>query len=96
MTNAEVRCFGRRYFIDIAFPDHKLAIEIDGRIHQQDRTMFESDRRRQNHLVLQGWWVLRFTWEMLSSEPDEFIETVHDAMRTIELGCGLSGKKPDA
>ena len=60
---------GRLYYIDIAFPHVKLAIEIDGRRHEEDQDLFESDRWRQNALVADGWRVLRFTWEMLQRAP---------------------------
>jgi very-short-patch-repair endonuclease len=56
---------GRIYYIDIAFPHLKLAIEIGGRLHEDDEDLFESDRWRQNVLVANGWLVLRFTWRML-------------------------------
>jgi hypothetical protein len=42
---------GCLYYIDIAFPHLKLAIEIDGRLHEEDEDLFESDRWRQNALV---------------------------------------------
>jgi very-short-patch-repair endonuclease len=36
-------------------------IEIDGRLYHTGAEVFETDRRRQNLLVLDGWCVLRFT-----------------------------------
>lgn len=80
VTNTEVRCSGRRYFIDIAFGDCQLAIEIDGRIHGTDPALFESDRGRQNHLMLDGWTVLRFTSAMLRDDPAGFIATVRSGL----------------
>jgi very-short-patch-repair endonuclease len=53
---------GQLFYIDIAFKRQKLAIEIDGRPHESDEDLFESDRWRQNALVADGWRVLRFTW----------------------------------
>lgn len=71
---------GETYFIDIAFEWIRLAVEIDGRIHATDREVFESDRRRQNDLVLAGWRVLRFTYRMMEDRPDVFIRTLRAAM----------------
>jgi very-short-patch-repair endonuclease len=68
-TNFPVVLEGRIYYIDIAFPHLKLAIEIDG-LHEDDEDLFESDRWRQNALVANGWLVLRFTWRMLRDHPD--------------------------
>lgn len=67
---------GDQYFIDIAFKDLKLAVEIDGRLHETDEDLFESDRWRQNALVAAGWRVLRFTWRMLQDHPEVFIAAI--------------------
>ena len=79
-TNVPVVLSGQRYYLDVAFRAKKLAIEIDGRIHQLDRTVFESDRPRQNALMLAGWTVLRFTWRMIEDEPEAFVATVRTAL----------------
>jgi very-short-patch-repair endonuclease len=73
--NLEVIGGGSTYVIDVAFVAQRLAIEIDGRHYHGDAT-FESDRWRQNALVLEGWRVLRFTWTMIEKYPDRVIETV--------------------
>jgi very-short-patch-repair endonuclease len=67
------------YYLDVGFPRIRLALEIDGRIHQSDPDLFESDRIRQNALILNGWRVLRFTWRMLDERPSYFIEQVRRA-----------------
>jgi very-short-patch-repair endonuclease len=67
---------GCLYYIDIAFPHLKLAIEIDGRLHEEDEDLFESDRWRQNALVADGWRVLRFTWRMLKEHPEIVVAAI--------------------
>ena len=79
-TNFPVFLEGRLYYIDIAFPHVKLAIEIDGRRHEEDQDLFESDRWRQNALVADGWRVLRFTWEMLREHPDIVVAAILQAI----------------
>ena len=83
-ANYRVRVHGRVYYVDIAFVAQRLAVEIDGRIHERDPTVFENDRRRQNDLALGGWQVLRFTWRMLSEEPEAVAATVRAALRRAE------------
>jgi very-short-patch-repair endonuclease len=83
-TNHRVRVRGNIYFIDIAFRGHRLAIEIDGRLHEDDPDLFEGDRRRQNGLVLAGWRVLRFTYWMLVNEPDYVISTILEELAACE------------
>ncbi len=59
-ANAPKIVRGQKYYLDLCFERQKLIVEIDGRIHQLDPELFESDRRRQNALVLDGWRGLRF------------------------------------
>jgi very-short-patch-repair endonuclease len=80
-TNLPVRSADHIFYIDIAFKRVKLAIEIDGRLHENDEDLFESDRWRQNALVADGWRVLRFTWAMLRDHPEVFVAAVLDAIR---------------
>jgi len=75
---------GRLYYLDIAFPSVRLAIEIDGRFHEDDPQVFEADRWRQNALVLKGWHVLRFTWPMLRDHPEQFVQTTRRALAMRE------------
>jgi hypothetical protein len=56
-----VRLGSRRCRIDLAYPDVKLAIEIDGWDTHRTRTAFDDDRARANDLVIGGWRLLRFT-----------------------------------
>jgi very-short-patch-repair endonuclease len=79
--NLPVIIDGQLFFIDIAFKRQKLAIEIDGRRHETDEDLFESDRWRQNALVADGWRVLRFTWAMLRDHPEVFVRAILDALR---------------
>ena len=65
---------------DIMFRRLRLVIEVDGRAFHSDADAFETDRRRQNLLVLHGWRVLRVTWTMIQSEPDQVIAMVREAM----------------
>jgi very-short-patch-repair endonuclease len=80
-SNLPVRLGGALYYLDIAFPRARLAVEIDGRLHELDREVFESDRWRQNALVQAGWRVLRFTWSMLVNHPEQFVRDILHALR---------------
>ncbi len=56
--------------LDYAYPDARIAIEVDGYgIHLRSREAFEHDRQRQNELEIAGWRVLRFTSHALHDEP---------------------------
>lgn len=68
------------YYLDIAFERLRLACEIDGRETHGTDDAFEADRERQNILVLAGWIVLRFTWKMLTEQPDYVIWATREAL----------------
>ena len=72
---------GRHVRIDVAYPDRRVAIEGDGFEFHSDRDVFESDRTRQNALVLDGWRVLRFTWRQICCEPERVALEIGAALR---------------
>jgi hypothetical protein len=59
---------GHTYFLDLAYPDVMLAIEVDGFEFHHARDAFDRDRARQNDLVSVGWTVLRFTSRSTEAE----------------------------
>jgi very-short-patch-repair endonuclease len=71
------------FYVDIIFQKLKLIIEIDGRLYHTGAEVFETDRWRQNLLILDGWCVLRFTWAMLEERPDEIIAMVREAIEML-------------
>lgn len=81
-SNWPVVLAGLLYYLDVAFPAARLAIEIDGRLHEDDVDLFESDRWRQNALVVAGWRVLRFTWPMVRDHPEMMIATIRRLLRS--------------
>jgi very-short-patch-repair endonuclease len=75
-ANLPVFLGGQLYYIDVGFLRPKVAVEIDGRLHEEDEDLFQSDRWRQNALVADGWRVLRFTWDMLKDHPETVVAAV--------------------
>ena len=52
---------GRRFRGDIAFPQERLVVEVDGfQHHGKYLTDFKRDRERQNLMTIAGWRILRF------------------------------------
>jgi very-short-patch-repair endonuclease len=72
----EVRIGTKRYFIDWAYPEWRIAIELDGFESHSTRAAFESDRVRQNDLVLAGWTLLRFTPRQIEGDPASVVATL--------------------
>ena len=66
--------------IDLAHPQLKIAVEVDGRAFHSGGRKFEQDRNRQNRLMNLGWHVLRVTWEMLTRDPRGVCRSVVEAI----------------
>lgn len=64
----EVGAAGRRYRLDLAYPEVLVAIEYDGFDFHRARGVIERDRRRDRDLQADGWKVLRFTSESSTAD----------------------------
>ncbi|CAH1192030.1 hypothetical protein PAECIP111891_00178 [Paenibacillus allorhizoplanae] len=84
-------------FIDFAFirQSLKLAIEIDGfTTHVQlSRSQFADQLIRQNHLTLDGWKILRFTYDDLKDRPRMCIQMLQQFMGRF-LGVAQAASIP--
>jgi very-short-patch-repair endonuclease len=80
---ANARIHGRE--VDLLFPDHGLAVEIDGYTFHRQRPAFEADRSRDAALAARGITVLRFTPRQLANEPDKVL-----ARLCLALGSRMS------
>jgi very-short-patch-repair endonuclease len=49
------------YWLDLAYPDLRLAIEYDGRGHVGDHQQMEWDATRRRHLEDRGWRIITVT-----------------------------------
>jgi very-short-patch-repair endonuclease len=67
------------YEVDVGFAACKVAVEADGFAFHSEPEKFRKDRVRQNHLVLLGWQVLRFTWLDLTEYPERVIAEIRRA-----------------
>ena len=66
----------RSYLLDFAYPEEKLAVEMDGWRFHGGRSAWEADIARSNDLVAQGWRVVRGTWRDIQTRPDAFINQI--------------------
>lgn len=71
--------FGERE-LDFAFPELRVAVEVDGWAWHVDVERFRHDRRKQNTLELAGWTVLRFTWHDLIERPEQVVAEIKAAL----------------
>jgi very-short-patch-repair endonuclease len=66
------------FVADFADLERRIVVELDGLATHATSTALQADLTRQNYLVLQGWTVLRFTWEDV---------TQRQAAVVAALGC---------
>ncbi len=66
--------------IDVAFPDAKLAVEVDGWAWHTEVERFRADRYKGNALTRAGWTLLRFTWHDLTSRPAYVLAEIRAAL----------------
>jgi len=76
-----------RYFLDFAWPDKKIYIEVDGEQHYTDSKVIEHDIERTKRLEECGWNLLkRIRWSHFQSLNDEEKETyISEILTKIQL-----------
>ena len=61
---------GRRVDLDAAWPQARVAVELDGAAFHGSRDQRERDLRRDTALAAPGWVVLRFSYRRLTTDPE--------------------------
>ena len=71
---------GKNYFIDLAYPDRKIALEFRGEAPHWGRERFQRDIDRSNALELAGWDEYTFTWWHVTEDAGSIVATVTAAL----------------
>lgn len=67
---------------DLVDVDLQLVLEADSFEWHGSRAALRKDARRYNHLVADGWLVLRFAWEEVMFDPGYVIDVLREVTRT--------------
>lgn len=94
---------GNLRFIDFAWirDTVKLAIEIDGfsaHASNLSRRQFDDGLMRQNHLVIDGWHVLRFSYDLVRDQPrlcQQVVQQYFGKIWTLGVTRSLDGMSAD-
>ncbi len=78
--NHPVVIAGRRFRLDVAFPEHRLDVEVDGWAYHRSKEARDRDIERDNLLTQAGWRVLRFSWEDVVHRPDYVVATIRSVL----------------
>lgn len=71
--------------VDFAYPQIRLAIEIDGHATHSAPADLRRDLARQNRLMAAGWTVLRFTWFDVVHEPQAVAKVVRTQLEQCRV-----------
>lgn len=85
--DATGRLLGR---VDVAWPQHRVALEVDGHAFHSTRDQRRSDALRQNDLLVAGWNLLRCTSDQVFRADPAIVRTVARALGR-EIRPFLSG-----
>jgi very-short-patch-repair endonuclease len=83
-----------RFSIDFAFPEFKMAVEIDGSTHNSEKVK-EIDKRKTEALNNEGWRVIRFTAKRINTEVYQCMNEVLTLLgeKQIEIPLELMERK---
>ena len=85
IVNFRIVAGGRKYIVDLAWPQWRVALELDSREFHLDT--FDTDRARDVNLKLAGWEVHRFTWTHATQQRAWIIKAIHQILRTRGLAA---------
>jgi hypothetical protein len=76
------RADGRTAFLDLAYPQTRLGIELDSHAWHATRRQRQRDHERQNEVVMSDWTILRFTYDDVTHRPEYVVNLVRRALVT--------------
>jgi Protein of unknown function (DUF559)/Transcriptional regulator, AbiEi antitoxin len=76
----EVNVFIEAFLVDAVWRDQRVIVELDGGAAHSSPAQMERDRQRDLVLRAAGYTVLRYTWQMVTREPER---VTADLMRTL-------------
>lgn len=81
--------------VDLADPLLRIVVEAEGYAFHGGRKDFDRDCRRYNSLVVEGWRVVRFSWEQVMFEP-ELVKATLRALVAQQKRTGSTGTRTES
>lgn len=83
----------RWYRVDIAFPDQRLAVEVDGEDHHLSVSARRADAIRESSIREEGWTFLRVRDSSIVEDPRRQARKIQKKVRQLSRSCppGKSG-----
>ena len=77
-----VEC-GRRFIVDLLWPEGKVIVEVDGYYYHSNIVDFANDRDRDYRLLVSGYRVLRLTHEEVIRDTELAVEKIRDVVHFL-------------
>lgn len=74
------------YRLDFAWPEHKVAVEVDGHDYHKTKEQRSYDAKRDRELIKKGWTTLRFTGSDVHKDADAVADEV---IQILLAGTGV-------
>jgi very-short-patch-repair endonuclease len=84
--------------VDLAWPEVRLCVELDGWTEHGTRAAFVRDRARDRALLRLGWVVLRYTWQDVTGDREsviaELLSTYDSRALSLRAASRRTGRAP--
>jgi hypothetical protein len=77
-----------RMRIDMVWPQHRIAVELDGYEGHHTPAQMERDRRRELQARMNGFLVIRYTWSQVAHEPELVVADLRRQFSLLERSAG--------
>jgi len=74
----------RRWALDYAWPDVKLAVEIEGHYRHRSRSGFAADHKKYRAAENMGWRILKYPGDEWKARPVQIVEEVAKLLTKLQ------------
>ena len=75
-----------KQFLDFAWPQKKLCIEVDGQQHERFEYRKLMDAKKDENLKADNWKLLRLKWSDVCNDTQKCVQTILDFLRQEDIG----------
>ena len=77
----ETEYYFHKQFLDFAFPERKLCIEVDGEQHERFEDRKLMDAKKEENLKAEHWKLLRLKWSNVCNDTQFYVQQILDFLK---------------